>query len=39
VHDMSATLYPGLSSLELEGDCVAVPQWMYFPSGHCENPS
>ena len=36
--NMSAALYPGLSSLELEGDCVAVPQWMYFPSGHCENP-
>jgi len=25
VHDMSEALYPGLSSLELEGDCVAVP--------------
>ena len=25
VHDMSATLYPGLSSLELERDSVVVP--------------
>jgi len=39
VYDMSGILYPGLSSLELEGDSVAVPQWMYFPSGHYENPS
>jgi len=39
VHEMSAVLYLGLSSLKLKGDCVAVSQWMYFPSGHCENPS
>jgi len=39
VHDMSEALYLGLSSLELEGDCVVVPQWMYFPSGHCKNPN
>ena len=39
VHDMSEALYSGLSSLELEGDCVVVPQWMYFPSGHWENHS
>jgi len=39
VHDTSAALYSGLSSIELEGGYVAVPQWMYFPSGHSENPS
>jgi len=39
VHDISVTLYSGLGSLELEGYCVVVPQRMYFPSGHCENPS
>jgi len=30
---------PGSELLRIRGDCVAVPQWMYFPSGHCENPN
>jgi len=30
---------PGSVYLRIRGDCVAVPQWMNFPSGHCENPS
>ena len=39
VYDMSGALYSGLSNFRIRGDCVAVSQWMYFPSGHCENPS
>jgi len=39
VHDLSGALYPGLSNFRSRGDCVVVSQWMYFPSGHCENPS
>ena len=39
VHDMSEALYLGLSNFRIRGDCVAVPRWMYFTSGHCENPS
>jgi len=27
----------GSELFRIRGDCVAVPQWMYFPSGHCEN--
>jgi len=30
---------PGFELLRIRGDCVAVSQWMYFPSRHCENPS
>jgi len=30
---------PGFELLRIRGDCVAMSQWMYFPSGHCENPS
>jgi len=30
---------PGSELLRIRGDCVAVSQWMYFPSGHCENPN
>ena len=29
----------GSKLLRIRGDCVVVPQWMYFPSDHCENPS
>jgi len=24
--------------LIIREDCVVVPRWIYFPSGHCENP-
>jgi len=37
VHDMSEALYLGLSNFRIIGDCVTVPRWMYFPSGHYEN--
>ena len=30
---------PGSELLRIKGDCVAVSRWMYFPSGHYENPS
>jgi len=30
---------PRSELLRIRGDCVAMSQWMYFPSGHCENPS
>ena len=39
VHDMSEALYLGVSNFRIKGDCVTLSQWMYFPSGHCENPS
>jgi len=28
---------PGSELLRIREDCVVVPQWMYLPTGHCEN--